>query len=857
MVLLSFIQNLALLIALSVVHQILVRRLPRDTYTFQALSALLFGMVAIVGMMTPVQFAPGIIFDGRSIVLAAAGLFGGPLTAAGAAALTAAYRLWLSGAGAWVGVAVSALAAGVGVGFFYLRRRRPHLGGLMFFWLLGLLVHLGMLLLLFTLPGMSAAEVFERLGMPVLILYPIATALVCQIFFNQERQMATEAALQESESRYRSLFENNHAVMLVIDPRDGAIVDANPAAARYYGWSVAELKSLNIKDINTLSPAEVEAEMTRARQAQRNHFHFSHRLADGGIRPVEVFSGPIQIKGRSLLYSIVHDITERRRAEEQLHAANAQLAEATQRARQLAAEAESANQAKSEFLANMSHEIRTPMNGVIGMTQLLLDSPLNEEQREFAQIIHGSAASLLSLLNGILDFSKIEAGKLELENVEVRLEELLKEIRALVGVRATAKGVKFTCSLDPRLPKLLRGDPTRLRQILINLADNAVKFTAEGEIAIHATPMDMVQDEVVVKFSVRDTGIGIAADAMERLFQSFSQGDSSIPRRYGGSGLGLAISSRLARLMGGDIGVQSNPGQGALFWFTARLGRAQPAQAPHPDRAPAVRPASIAAGGRILLAEDNAINQRFAATLLTRMGLEVEAVDNGSVALDALAARPFDLVLMDVQMPGMDGLEATRRIRASSSPVVNSRIPIIALTAHALPGDRERCLQAGMNDYLSKPLDGAELRLALERWLPQTRAALTPSAPEEQVETPQPGPAETSPAGIFDAKELVERMLGDADLAGALVEVFVDDFPKQIERLESYLAANDRGNLERQIHSLKGVTANLNATALFHLAQAMEEALERDDLEQIGHSLGTMRGHFEDFRAAARQWLAT
>ncbi len=481
-----------------------------------------------------------------------------------------------------------------------------------------------------------------------------------------------------------------------------------------------------------------------------------------------------------------------------------------ERTRALAAAVE----AKNQFLATMSHEIRTPLNGVIAMTDLLTRSPLGAEQREYAEIIRGSGRALLSVVNDVLDFSRIEAGRLELEDVVFDFGAWLSDVVRAFAAQSRAKALSLTQSLSPELPRYVRGDPGRLRQILSNLLANAVKFTESGSITVDARGEAVEGGMVRLRLEVTDTGVGISPEAQERIFQSFSQAHASTARRYGGTGLGLAIARSLAERMGGEMGVFSEPRKGSTFWFTARLVEAS---APARLEAPGGEPSLARPGGsfaRILVVEDNEVSQRVAVRLLETLGYRVELASTGRRAVEMAAHRAYDAILMDCDLPDMDGFEATARIRQG---VTEARVPIIALTASALVSDRERCLAGGMDDHLGKPVTLDALAETLGRWLPE---------PEQRHEAPADAAA---PGFDPSALALLRAFTGD-QVTGELLALFTKNAEGELAALKEALAQRDARRVKHLAHRLRGGAGSLGARALADLCARLEDAAARDDL---------------------------
>lgn len=811
-----------------------------------------------------------------------------------------------------------------------------------------------------------------------------------------------EDALRWSEARLRAITDSAHDAIMMIAP-DGNVTYWNPAAERILGVSADEAMGHRLSEL--LSPVapkdegfDIDASLGRiaGEVVAGETLELDVRRKDGREIAVALSISRVDMADGRHTVGILRDTTEQKRAETLLVETNAQLEAAIARANEMALRAEMANAAKSEFLANMSHEIRTPMNGVIGMTGLLLDTNLTSEQRHFAEIVRTSGEALLSLINDILDFSKIEAQKLELETIDFDLRVTMEDTADLLAVKAHEKALELLCFVEPDVPSRLRGDPGRLRQILVNLGGNAVKFTEQGTVTIRVSLECENDSRVTLRCTVTDTGIGIPADRQDMLFSPFTQVDGSTTRKYGGTGLGLAISKQLAELMGGDIGVESILGQGATFWFTAsferQAGNGDP-ELPEMARLKDVRvlvvddhdtsrllvctllagwgcrPDAVACGSdavtrlreallendpfevvitdmvmpgmsglelgrliksvpelaatslimmtsmgergdasilkqagfagyltkplrqsqlreclrlvlgvsgadassksalvtrhtisearkrrlRILVAEDNATNQIVALRMLDKLGYRADAVANGVEALEALRTLPYDLVLMDCQMPEMDGWETTRAIRCDSSGTMDPKVPIIAMTAHAMKGDREHCLAVGMNDYLSKPVEPAALAAVLERWLGY--AGTTDGPDHSDGASSAPRAPHEGDATIFDRSAFLARIMNDVELAAEVFEGFFPDMKEQIRKLEAAIADADFAVVERLAHRIKGAAANVGGEALRERAWAIEQESRARNLVRLKALQPLLAQDLERLNAAVQGWL--
>ncbi len=857
----NLINNVAFLIALVAAGGIVISKFHNNPLNRQLLLGILFGSVTLLGMLNPVNFAPGVIFDGRSIVLSVAGLVGGGLTAVVAAGMAAVYRFYLGGGGAAVGITTIVLSAVLGVLARLWLSQRASPPKPTHYFLVGVAVQVMQLAAFTQIPNRAGYAFIEQAWWILLLFYPLATMLLSLSFRTYEQLLKDQLALQNAQqasARERSILRtliDSLPNLIWLKDSEGRYITCNHRFAQLLGTTENEIVGKSDHDlldkshadrqrhddrlaIERSSPYVSEEEVSfasdghrellettkipmrdpqgqligilgighdiTARKKNENRIKESHdrlltvlnsldavvyvadmtthevlfankytrdnigdiegricwqSLQQGQAGPCDFCSndklltrdGEIAlpyvwefqntvnkrwyhivdramrwIDGRIVRMEIATDITDRKQLEGELLANKIRLeklvATRTSELEHAKNEAVAANMAKSAFLANMSHEIRTPLNAITGMAHLMQRYGVAPEQSERLSRINVASQHLLEVINAVLDLSKIEAGQFSLEEADLSIDRIVSNVRGMIQPQADKKNLGLKLDVDP-LPMGLLGDATRIQQALLNYAANAIKFTNQGAITLRAKRIDATVENVLIRFEVQDTGIGIAPEILPRLFAAFEQADNSITREYGGTGLGLAITKKLAQLMGGDAGVQSASGEGSTFWFTCRLKLAKKAMPLGPVQGREDAEMILSrdyAGTRVLLVEDEPVNREVARMFLEDAGFEIDEAENGAEGVRMAQSNDYSIILMDMQMPVLDGLEATRQLRQIDK---FKAIPILAMTANAFAEDKDRCLEAGMDDFLTKPVEPDQLYATLLAQLVNTTRA--------------------------------------------------------------------------------------------------------------------------------------
>jgi PAS domain S-box-containing protein len=655
-----------------------------------------------------------------------------------------------------------------------------------------------------------------------------------------------ETARRAEQQRFRIAFNANPLATSIARLSDGYFVDVNESYLRDFGWTRKEIVGRTSFEIGLWPAADLRQKFVEQLHATGSVLHHESIFLDSFGQPhnVEISAALIEIDQVTHIIAFTTDVTDRRKAQAELARYGRRLEimveERTYELGVAKEHAERASRAKSAFLANMSHEIRTPLNAVIGLTYLMLRDATETRIKARLEQVSNSAQHLLSVINDILDISKIEAERLSLQEIDFSSAQLITETLAAVELKAQDKGLKLIREITPDLPPALRGDPMRLQQVLLNFLSNAIKFTEQGHVLLRIRVVERQPENVLLRFEIEDTGIGIPAEAQLRLFKPFAQADDSISRRYGGTGLGLAISRQLAQLMGGEANMKSTPGEGSTFWITARLRLAD--HLPETLTAPIDAETEIRntrSNARILVVEDDPLNCEVALDQLAGVGLTADVAENGQIALDRARTTTYDLILMDMQMPVMDGLEASRHILALPG---RSTVAIVAMTANAFAEDRSACLDAGMVDYLSKPVEPAALHAILLHWLPVDSDQTTRrTVPTIQL-PPPPLASSTKPLAIIEELNVHTGFNTASGLAalGGKAEKYVSLLGKYLQRnshttstIRDALTSGDRPTAQRLAHTLKGTAGVLGLSATQQAAAEVEQALKHNETAEI------------------------
>ncbi len=672
-----------------------------------------------------------------------------------------------------------------------------------------------------------------RALMFVLGLTAAGVALVVAIVVVQ-RTRRLAADMDRERTKFRTLFETNTDGIVILD-EDG-FRECNPATLDMFRMqSVDEFIRCRPEDLGAPKQPDGRSAREAAAASIRKAIEQGHALlqwqgrrADGSLFPAEIALHAMTLDGKPHIQAIMRDVTAQKAAETALQEAH-DAAVATTRL-------------KSQFLANVSHEIRTPLNGIIGMTRLLLGTALDDRQRDYAETVSRSAESLLAIINDLLDFSKIEAGRLTVERIPFHLDELLQDVVALQAPRAQAKGLSLVLDKRTEIPEWLLGDPLRVRQILLNLVDNAVKFTERGEVRITVQPAQLPAGEGY-RFTVADTGIGIPPEAQARIFEAFAQADGSTSRRYGGTGLGLAICRQLAELMQGRLGLDSRPDDGSAFHLELPLATTEPPAEQQETAADLPRFFNT----RVLVAEDNPVNRKLTRLMLENLGVEVIQAENGRAAWEMVRQEPLDLVLMDCHMPELDGLQATRAIRAWEDDQGMARLPIVALTANAMPGFEEACRQAGMDGYLLKPLREEGLARTLARWLP---------AKTIKAEAHVAGkPPQAAVSASFDLEKIRRICRDETEQVDEMLTLFISSSQPLLEQLRRASEARQAEQAARHAHQIKGAAAYIGAAAMTEAARCAERSAKAQEWDRLQSCLAELEAAFEQVRAEMERQL--